>query len=73
MPDMFSGQKGRDYFIFNNSKLKDEFTYLANDANRNNRTWNNLYGNEKVRINPDYLQDFSPTLNFRFSTYFAND
>ena len=60
MTSMFSGQKGRDYFIFNNSKLKDEFTYLANDANRNNRTWNNLYGNEKVRINPDYLQDFFP-------------
>ena len=60
MTSMFSSQKGRDYFIFNNPKIKDEFTYLANDATRNNRTWKNLYGNEKVRINPVYLQGFFP-------------
>lgn len=60
MTSMFSGQSGRDYFIFNNSKLKDEFTYLANDATRNNRAWKNLYGNEKVRINPIYFQSLFP-------------
>jgi len=60
MTSMFSGQKGRDYFIFNNSKLKNEFTYLANDATRDNRAWKNLYGNEKIWINPVYLQDYFP-------------
>ncbi|WP_066320505.1 hypothetical protein [Bacillus sp. FJAT-29814] len=62
MTSMFSGQNGRDYFIFNNSKLKDKFTYLANDATRNNRAWKNLHGNEKVWINPFYLQVFFPYL-----------
>jgi 5-methylcytosine-specific restriction enzyme A len=56
MTSMFGGQKGRDYFIFRNPNLKDTFTELANDNNRNNQTWQNLYLNEKVRINPIYLK-----------------
>ncbi|MBT2641617.1 HNH endonuclease [Bacillus sp. ISL-41] len=60
MTSMFSGQKERDYFVFNNPRLKNEFTYLANDATRNNRAWKQLYGKEKVRINPVYLQDSFP-------------
>jgi hypothetical protein len=42
MTSMFSAhprQKGRAYSIFNNSKLKNEFTCLANDATRNNCAW----------------------------------
>jgi hypothetical protein len=52
---MFGGQKGRDYFIFKTMSLKDTFTNLSNDRNRNNQTWSKLHGNEKVRINPKYL------------------
>jgi 5-methylcytosine-specific restriction protein A len=32
---MLSGQKQRDYFIFDNPKLKDEFTTQAKNPNRN--------------------------------------
>lgn len=56
MTSMFSGQKGRDYFIFSNAILKYKFTELANSGNRNNHAKNTLYGNEKVRINPKYLE-----------------
>lgn len=55
MTSMFSEQKGRDYFIFKNPSLKDIFTDLANNKNRNNRTWK-TYGNEMLRINPIYLK-----------------
>ncbi|MGX9135477.1 HNH endonuclease [Rummeliibacillus sp. JY-2-4R] len=60
MTSMFSGQKRRDYFIFKKNKVKDEFTKLVNDANRNNHSWKNIYGNEIVQINPLYLQDIFP-------------
>ncbi|WP_413304434.1 hypothetical protein AA0X95_00995 [Bacillus sp. 1P10SD] len=56
MTSMFSGQKGRDYFIFSNAILKDKFTELANSGNRNNHAKNTFYGDEKVRINPKYLE-----------------
>lgn len=64
MTSMFGGQKGRDYFIFKKPNLKDTFTELANDNNRNNQTWQNLYGNELVRINPKYLNLADDLLSF---------
>ena len=60
MTSLFSGQNGRDYFIFINAHIKEEFTYLANDATRNNHVWKTHFGNEKVIINPVYLQEAFP-------------
>jgi hypothetical protein len=64
MTSMFSAQKGRDYFIFTNPSLKATFTELANDTNRNNRAWSTLYGHEKVKINPKYLNDSNALLPY---------
>ncbi|WP_459195686.1 hypothetical protein [Wukongibacter baidiensis] len=54
---MFSGQKDRDYFVFNNDNLRDEFTDICNNNyNRDNYYWRKRYLNEKCRINPKYIK-----------------
>ena len=54
---MLSGQKDRDYFIFRNLSLRDEFTNICNNNfNRDNYLWKKLYIDEKLRINPKYLR-----------------
>lgn len=54
---MFSGQKDRDYFIFNNPKVNDDFlTIFNNNFNRDNYIWRKEYSNEKCKINPKYIK-----------------
>lgn len=55
---MLSGQKSRDYFIFENKELRDEFTSICNNNfDRDNYYWKKHYLNERVRINPKYLKN----------------
>lgn len=55
---MLSGQKNRDYFIFENKELRDEFTTLCNNnVDRDNYYWKKHSLNERVRINPKYLKN----------------
>jgi 5-methylcytosine-specific restriction enzyme A len=55
---MLSGQKSRDYFIFDNKKLRDEFTLICNNNfNRDNYYWKKHYLQEKLIINPKYLKN----------------
>ena len=52
---LFGGQKGRDYFLFENPKMRrDLFTEQANSTLRNNNFWKR-HRNEKVTINPKYV------------------
>ena len=54
---MFSNQKDRDYFIFVNSNLQDEFTSICNNNHdRDNYYWKKYCLNEKVKINPEYIK-----------------
>lgn len=54
---MFSGQKDRDYFIFNNPKVKEDFSVICNNNfSRDNYLWRKEYINEKCRINPKYIK-----------------
>lgn len=54
---MLSGQKQRDYFLFDNPNLRDEFTVVANNnRNRDNYYWLKNYCDEWIRINPKYLK-----------------
>lgn len=54
---MLSGQKNRDYFIFEKSGLREEFTAICNNNyNRDNYFWKKHYLNERLRINPKYLK-----------------
>ena len=52
---LFGGQKGRDYFLFENPKMRrDLFTKQANNPLRDNNFWRK-YSNERVTINPKYI------------------
>ena len=54
---MMGGQKHRDYFVFSNTALRDEFTALCNNnRDRDNYYWSKNYPDEKLRINPKYLK-----------------
>lgn len=54
---MLSGQRNRDYFIFENKGLRDEFTSICNNNyDRDNYYWKKHYLNERARVNPKYLQ-----------------
>jgi 5-methylcytosine-specific restriction enzyme A len=54
---MLSGQKNRDYFIFENKELRDEFTSICNNNyDRDNYFWKKHYLNEQVRVNHKYLK-----------------
>lgn len=54
---MFSGQKDRDYFIFNNPKVKEDFSIICNNNfNRDNYIWRKAYINEICMINPKYIK-----------------
>jgi 5-methylcytosine-specific restriction protein A len=54
---MLSGQKQRDYFLFEKSHLRDEFTSVANNnTNRDNYHWLKNHPDELVRINPKYFR-----------------
>lgn len=57
---MLSGQKERDYFIYSNTELKDKFTNDANDNKRSYKSWRK-YNEEKVAINPKYIEKLSNT------------
>ena len=53
---MLSGQKGRDYFIYKNTNLRNEFTDICNNnRNRDNYVWRKLYLDEIVSINNKYI------------------
>ncbi|WP_048718968.1 hypothetical protein [Bacillus sp. 522_BSPC] len=55
---MLSGQKNRDYFIFENKELRGEFTSICNNnVDRDNYYWKKHCLNERVRINPKYLKN----------------
>ncbi|MFC5651401.1 hypothetical protein ACFPYJ_20250 [Paenibacillus solisilvae] len=55
---MLSGQKKRDYFIFDDLNLRDEFTSVANNNyNRDNYYWLKNYPSELIRINPIFIKD----------------
>jgi len=51
---LFAGQKGRDYFLFEDPKIKELFTEQANNPLRDNNFWRK-YSNEWVTINPKYI------------------
>ncbi len=54
---MFSGQKYRDYFIFEDDNLRDEFTKICNNNHdRDNYYWRKYHLNKRVKINPKYLK-----------------
>jgi hypothetical protein len=53
---MFSSQKERDYFIFENSNTKSEITAITNNnTNRDNYYWKKYYMNERFKINQKYI------------------
>ncbi|PLR71045.1 hypothetical protein [Bacillus sp. UMB0728] len=52
---MLSTQKNRDYFIFENPRVRDEFTSQCQNRLRDNFYWRKHYLEERVRINPKYL------------------
>jgi len=51
---LFGGQKGRDYFLFEDPKIRKLFTEQANNPLRDNNFWKR-HRNEKVTINPKYI------------------
>lgn len=54
---MLSGQKNRDYFIFDKEGLREEFTSICNNNyNRDNYYWKKHYLNGHLRINPKYMK-----------------
>jgi len=56
MMSMMSGQKHREYFVFKNMALRNEFTGVCNNRDRNNYYWSQKYSDEKLSINPKYLR-----------------
>jgi hypothetical protein len=54
MISLFSGQKQRDYFLFENVEIRNQFTEQANNPLRNNNFWKK-YIDELVKINPKYI------------------
>ncbi len=59
---MLSGQKGRDYFIFENPMVKDEFTLACRNPKRDNHYWKKHYSDARLRINPKYVQAPAPPI-----------
>lgn len=61
---MLSGQKDRDYFIFTNPKVKNDFSaFCKNNFNRDNYIWRKEYANEECRINPKYINNIERCTN----------
>ena len=56
MMSMFSNQRDRDYFIFENKKLPEKFKEICMSHNRDNFYWRKQYNNERCQINPKYLK-----------------
>ncbi|MGD7023613.1 hypothetical protein ACQCVK_13515 [Rossellomorea vietnamensis] len=54
---MLSTQKNRDYFIFENPGVRDEFTSQCQNRLRDNFYWKKHSMGQRVRINPKYLTD----------------
>ncbi|TYR74470.1 hypothetical protein FZC79_13390 [Rossellomorea vietnamensis] len=52
---MLSTQKNRDYFIFDNPGVRDEFTASCQSRLRDNYYWKKHYLGQRVRINSKYL------------------
>lgn len=54
---MLSGQNNRDYFIFTNKRLREEFTSICNNNHdRDNYAWKKHYLNEQLIINSKYIE-----------------
>ncbi|MEH6942047.1 hypothetical protein [Bacillus sp. JJ722] len=54
---MLSGQKNRDYFMFENVVLRDEFTLICNNNyDRDNYYWMKHHLNTRLKVNPKYLK-----------------
>ncbi|MGD6831024.1 hypothetical protein ACQCT5_02590 [Sutcliffiella halmapala] len=54
---MFSSQKNRDYFIFEDNNLRTKITSICNDTyNRDNYYWKKHLLDVKVIINPKYIK-----------------
>ncbi|WP_421383374.1 hypothetical protein ACOJQI_02900 [Bacillus salacetis] len=53
---MLSTQKNRDYFIFENPEVRDEFTAQCQNRLRDNYYWRQHYLGERVRVNSKYLK-----------------
>ncbi|MHA1267982.1 MAG: hypothetical protein ACTSRS_22350 [Candidatus Helarchaeota archaeon] len=51
---LFSGQKERDYFLFEYPHIRSRFTEQANNPLRNNNFWKE-YMDESLTINPKYI------------------
>jgi predicted HNH restriction endonuclease len=64
LTSMLSKQKNRDYFIFQKPSIQDELTSLANNPKRNNYYWKTHYLNEKLKINPKYIELTSNVKSF---------
>ncbi|MDO4927212.1 MAG: hypothetical protein Q3980_16330 [Turicibacter sp.] len=56
MMSMFSNQRDRDYFIFENKKLPEKFKEICMSHNRDNFYWRKQYNNERCQINPKYIK-----------------
>jgi hypothetical protein len=55
---MFSNQKSRDYYSFQNVNIPKIFTEICNNnRDRDNYAWKKLYINEKCKINLIYIND----------------
>lgn len=52
---MFSNQKGREYFIFEDYSMTKIFTDSCNNSNRDNYIWEKYFLEKKCRINPKYI------------------
>lgn len=54
---MFGSQRYRNYFMFENSNLQDEFTLICNNNHdRDNYYWKKHYLLERVKINPIFIK-----------------
>ncbi|CAK4840655.1 unnamed protein product [Aphanomyces euteiches] len=52
---MFGGQKGRDFFLFDNEELQTAFTQQANASNRDMRFYRK-HSDAKLSLHPKYIQ-----------------
>lgn len=54
---MFGGQRGREYFNYITVGLRDEFTEICRDPNRDNYYWKKKYLNERCKINEEFIKN----------------
>ncbi len=56
MMSMFSNQRNRDYFIFEEEALPEKFKAVCMTQNRDNFFWRKYCNDEKCHINPKYIK-----------------